>query len=99
MLACLCYKVSSAYHNIISTNIITLCIRKFDNMYPPDKLYEYAPFGPGQTQMLEENSFFEGHKKATPTHRHSDSVSEKQEILHFASLNAHLSLNCPHIHG
>ena len=26
-------------------------------------------------------------------------MSEKQEILHFESLNAHLSLNCPHIHG
>ena len=67
-------------------------------MYPPDKLHEYAPFGPGQTQILEENSFFEGHKTPHP-HTHSDSVSEKQEILHFESLNAHLSLNCPHIHG
>ena len=45
--------------------------------------------------MLEENSFLKG----TATHRHSDSVSEKQEILHFESLNAHLSLNCRHIHG
>ena len=30
VLACLGYKVSSAYHNIISTKSITLCIRKFD---------------------------------------------------------------------
>ena len=49
-------------------------------MYSPDKLYEYkyAPFGPGQTQMLEENSFFEGHIKS---HTHTQAQRQRERKI------------------
>ena len=61
------YLVHITIVNTIYTKSITPCIWKFDvhrasiKCIQPINCSDYTPFGPGQTQMLEENSFFEGH--------------------------------------